>query len=98
MLASGECATRADLACRLGVSRARVTQVLGLLALAPEVLHGLAAFGDPLPKPIVTERRLRLVLRLPANEQALAVREIAGNALIDSHSSIRPTDDADNEH
>ena len=54
MLASGECATRADLARQLRVTRARVTQVLSLLALAPEVAQALAALGDPLSKPIIT--------------------------------------------
>ena len=78
MLATGECATRADLARRLGVTRARVTQVLGLLALAPEALQALAALGDPLPRPIVPEHRLRLVLTLPAIEQKLVLRDNVG--------------------
>lgn len=48
MLGAGECASRADLARKLGVSRARVTQVLGLLELKPEVVEAL---GDPLSTP-----------------------------------------------
>lgn len=58
MLADGECASRAELARKLWVSRSRVTQVLGLLDLAPQVVAALAALGDPLPKPMVTERGL----------------------------------------
>lgn len=57
MLSAGECASRADLARKLGMTRARVTQVLGPLDLAPEVVEALAALGDPLPKPIVTRAR-----------------------------------------
>lgn len=68
-LDDGACASRAALARRLGVSRARVTQVLALLALAPEVLAAIAALGDPLPRPIVSERMLRPLLELPAEEQ-----------------------------
>ncbi len=64
-----ECASRADLARQLGVTRARVTQMLGLLDLTPEVLEAMAALGDPLPKPIVTGRGLRSLLSLPATEQ-----------------------------
>jgi hypothetical protein len=60
---------RADLARHLGVSRARVTQVLALLALDAEALQALAALGDPLPKQIVTERSLRSFLKLSAKEQ-----------------------------
>ena len=74
MLSAGECASRADLARKLGRSRARVTQVLGLLELTPEVVEALAALGDPLPKPIVTERGLRSLLGLPAEEQKLALQ------------------------
>ncbi len=57
-----EHADPADLARKLGVSRARGTQVLRLLNLAPEVLRVIAALGDPLP--IVTERRLRPIVHL----------------------------------
>ena len=69
MLAEGACASRADLACKLRVSRARVTQVLGLLDLAPEVAQATLALSDPLPRPIVSERMLRRLLSMPAGEQ-----------------------------
>jgi hypothetical protein len=72
----GTCASRADVARRLGVSRARVTQVLGLLALAPAVVAAVAALGDPLPGPAVSERALRPLLGLPADEQERALREL----------------------
>jgi len=68
-LAKGECCSRADLARKLGVSRARVTQILRLLTLAPEVLDTIASLGDPLPSPIITERMLRPIVSLPAEEQ-----------------------------
>ncbi|GIW09430.1 MAG: hypothetical protein KatS3mg061_0487 [Dehalococcoidia bacterium] len=55
------------------MTRARVTQVLGLLALAPEVVHAIAALGDPLPQPIVSERLLRPLLTLPVGEQKRAL-------------------------
>ena len=42
MLSAGECASRVDLARKLGMMRARVTQVLSLLDLAPEVVEALA--------------------------------------------------------
>ncbi|GAB4326156.1 MAG: hypothetical protein Kow0059_22530 [Candidatus Sumerlaeia bacterium] len=68
-MGNGNCSSPADLARKLGVSRARVTQVLRLLRLAPEVLKRIAALGDPLPSPIVTERRLWPIVNLPAVEQ-----------------------------
>ena len=69
MLARGECTSRADLACQLGGTRARVTQVLSLLELAPAVVNSVVALGDPLPGPIVSERMLRPLLKVPAEEQ-----------------------------
>lgn|GEM_PF-5469834 len=61
------------LARRLEGTRARVTQVLGLLDLAPQVVHAIAALGDPLPRPIVSERMLRPLLTLPAGAQQRAL-------------------------
>lgn len=79
-LSAGECASRADLSRKLGLTRARVTQILGLLDLAPDVLEALAALGDPLPKPIVTERGLRSLLRLSPKEQKRALQGIGSKA------------------
>ena len=64
----------ADLARKLGVSRARVTQVLNLLELTPEVVQALAALGDPLTRPTLTERSLRSLLRLPSQKQKHVLR------------------------
>jgi hypothetical protein len=60
----------------LCVTRARVTQVLALLELAPEVLDAIVALGDPLPQPIISERMLRPLLNLPAEEQQHALKGI----------------------
>jgi hypothetical protein len=68
-LAKGEYASPADLARHIGVSRARVTQILRLLKLSPEALEEVVALGDPLPSPIVTERSLRPLVDLPIEEQ-----------------------------
>ena len=74
----GTCSSRADLAREFGVSRARVTQILGLLDLAPEVVHTVVGLGDPLHHPIVTERMLRPLLKLPVNRQMDALQAIVG--------------------
>jgi len=76
VLGNGDCSSLADLARKLKVSRARVTQVLRILRLTPEVLNALVALGDPLPTPIVTERRLRPIVNLPAEEQRRKVNVI----------------------
>jgi len=69
MLDSGQYASRASLARDLSVSRVRVTQVLRLLRLAPEVLGKIAGLEDPLTSPIVTERKLRPLVNLSVTKQ-----------------------------
>jgi len=73
LLASRECPSQADRARTLGVSRARVTQILGLLELAPGVVTTLTELGAPLPGPLISERRLRPLLKLPVEEQPPAL-------------------------
>ena len=51
--------TRAELARELGVSRARVSQMLNILKLPEEVLVRVRDYGDPMKKRLVTERMLR---------------------------------------
>jgi hypothetical protein len=79
MLTSGKCSSPAALARRLGLSRARVTQVLHLLKLTPEVLDVITDLGDPLPSPIVTERRLRSLTRLTVEEQFQRIHMLLAN-------------------
>jgi hypothetical protein len=78
-LAGGECSSPAVLARRLGLSRARVTQVLQLLKLTPMVLAFVTDLGDPLPSPIVTERRLRSLANLTVEEQCRRIDMILAN-------------------
>jgi hypothetical protein len=61
-LAEGKYCSRADLSRKVGVSRARVTQILNLLKLPEEIIEKVASMGDPLLKPVVTERGLRELL------------------------------------
>jgi hypothetical protein len=75
-LGNGDYSSPADIARQLSISRARVTQVLRLLKLTPTVLKMVADLGDPLPSPILTERRLRPIVDLPAVEQVERVKTI----------------------
>jgi hypothetical protein len=78
-LNSGQYSTQADFARKQGISRARVTQVFRLLNLAPEALNAIVALGDPLPSRILTERRLRSVINLSAEEQVHRIKTILSN-------------------
>jgi hypothetical protein len=86
LLQNGTYGSRAELARSLGVSRARVTQVLNLLILPTAVCDAIAERGDPVPRGSISERRLRQLLKAPPDEveQALergGAAEIARLAL-----------------
>ncbi|MCK5036684.1 MAG: hypothetical protein KAS73_12395 [Candidatus Sabulitectum sp.] len=51
--------TKADLARKLGISRARVTQMLNLLKLPEELAEEVEGMGDYWDRRLVTERALR---------------------------------------
>lgn len=68
-LLNRENGTPAQLARKLHLSRARFTQILTLLRLAPDVLQKIIDLGDPLPTPVITERLLRPIVDLLPNDQ-----------------------------
>ncbi len=68
-LREGRYSSPSDLARELHCSRARVSQVLRLLRLDPEVIDTLLALGDPLPGRTVNEHALRALVDLSAREQ-----------------------------
>lgn len=70
-----EVANRAELARRLGLTRARVTQVLHFLDLAPEIQAHLDALAPSSERFPLTERRLRDVARLPDPDEQIAAFE-----------------------
>lgn len=72
--------TRAGLARKLRVSRARVTQVLRLLELDPKAAATIVALGDPQPLRVVTERVLRPFIDLPLDKQKPKVAQLARRA------------------
>ena len=66
--------TKAALAREAGIPRARVTQIMGLLKLAPEVQEAILE-ADPVEVGVrgVTERRLGRLCSLPPAEQLAAI-------------------------
>ena len=59
LLESGKIACQADIARREGVTRARVTQVLGMLRLAPEIQNRIVTLPKSVRPSSVTERYIR---------------------------------------
>lgn len=65
--------TQADLAEELGISRVRVTQILNLLRLAPEIQERILSMPPATAKrAVVSENRLRNLVGI--RDQALQVR------------------------
>ena len=47
---------------RMDVSRTRITQMMNLLKLIPEVIEMIKEMGDIFKRPLVTERGLRMAI------------------------------------
>ena len=56
LLESGAAANQAEVARRKGLTRARVTQIMGLLRLAPEIRQHILSMPDTVDCPAITER------------------------------------------
>jgi len=59
----GRYSSQAELAREMGISRARVTQIMNLLKLDKGMIKKLVDLGGTLSSPIVTERGLRKIVR-----------------------------------
>jgi hypothetical protein len=59
LLESGEIVNQADIARQEGITRARVTQVMGMLRLAPELREKILSMPKVVRRPLLTERGLR---------------------------------------
>lgn len=55
--------TQAAIARREGITRARVTQVMAMLRLAPEIKEHILAMPESVGRPAITERALRPMVR-----------------------------------
>ena len=73
---SGKSINAAEIARSSKVSRSRVTQVLNLLQLSPNTQEIIVSLGDPLNKQTVTERILRPLVKLTAEEQVASIKQI----------------------
>ncbi len=79
LLDTGEVRFRADLARRSGVSAMRITQILALLKLAPELKEYVRALPAGTPERRVTERGLRALTGMaPAEQVGRAAKAITG--------------------
>ena len=72
LLESGGTTNQAEIAEREGITRARVTQVLGLLRLAPEIQEHIVSMPSIVPRPAITERALRPIAQIEDPRQQLA--------------------------
>jgi hypothetical protein len=71
LLESGQVLNQAEIARQEGITRARVTQVMGMLRLAPEIQKHVLGMPSAIGSPI-TERALRPIARMdgPATQRA----------------------------
>lgn len=91
-LEAAEIPNQAAIARQEGITRARVTQVLGLLRLSPEIQEHILSIPDTASRPCVTERTLRPIVRIKApHDQFEAFCSLGGTATSGSpHCAVLP--------
>ena len=65
LLESGQVVSQPDIARREGITRARVTQVMGMLRLTPEIQEHILSMPDATSRLLISERMLRCKLGCP---------------------------------
>ena len=94
-LDAGEVDTQAEIARREGITRARVTQIMALLRLAPEIREYILVMPEMVGRPTVSERALRPIVRIddPSN-QSMAFSKLAEHIEYGPRTgcSLRPID------
>ncbi len=79
MLNSGEVRNQAEIAQREGITRARVTQIMHLLNLAPEIQDHILNMPKSSQRPPITDRALRPITQInDHHEQLEAFQELRG--------------------
>jgi len=63
-LESGEFSDKAEIARREGLSRARVTQIMSLLQLYPEIQNHILSMPKTANRSAITERSLRPIVQM----------------------------------
>lgn len=76
LLESGEILNQAAISRQEGITRARVTQIMDLLRLAPEIQRHISSMPDAVSRPAITERALRPIAQLDARDQAGAFKSL----------------------
>ena len=76
LLDAGEVRSRADLARRFRLTRARVTQLMKLLNLHPVILAYVKSLPPGTPTKMVTERSLRGLVRVPSHRQVVSAKRL----------------------
>ena len=71
MLNPGQDNTQAELARKLGISKARLTQIMNLLKLAPEIQSYIKNLEDPLHLHYFNEKRLKPLANLKDKQTQL---------------------------
>lgn len=89
LIESGAVANQAALAQREGITRARVTQVMGLVRLAPEIQQHVRFLPDMIRRSAITERALRPISGIEDRQKQIAAFEGLATADADLQVGVR---------
>ena len=91
LLESGEAKNQADIARREGISRVRVTQVMVMLRLSPEIQQHVLSMPDTIHRQAISERALRPIAQMEdITEQRARFQALIGQSYGRSSSPLGP--------
>jgi len=91
LIREGRIANRAQLAWKLGFTRARMTQLMGLLNLHPAIKAYVRGLPPGTPPRLVTEKKLRPLTLMTLNAQLQCASSILPSSfanLIEAHNQL----------
>jgi transcriptional regulator with XRE-family HTH domain len=71
MIKKSEVKSQAELARKSGVNRARITQIMNVLKLAPEIQDYLKSLDEPFQIQYFTEKRLRPITKIKDDQEQI---------------------------
>jgi len=75
-LKDGKYESQGDIARQCGTTQPHVSQILALLDLAPEVVEILTNLGPALERPLVSQKKLRVLTKLPPRKQKEQLKKL----------------------
>lgn len=88
MLSQGRAKSQAEIARKTGVNRARLTQIMNLMKLTPEIQDYLKNLKEPELIHFFTEKKLRQIAKISDHQEQIKKFQYLQNEVLFKDSSV----------